>query len=57
MDNKAYKILHDLVVSHGLYQISLSFAKHRAIIDIMKTKEGHFPCILCDISSAVGVTH
>ena len=57
MDNKANKILHDLVVSHGLYQISLWFAKHRAIIDIMKTKQGHFPCILCDISSAVGVTH
>ena len=57
MDNNAYKILHDLVVSHGLYQISMWFARHTAIIDIIKSKQGHFHCILCDISSAVGVTH
>ena len=57
MHYKVNKVLHDVVGSHGLYQISMWFARHTAIIDIIKSKQGHFHCILCDISSAVGVTH
>ena len=56
MNNKVNEILHDLVGSDGLYQISMWFAKHRAIIDIMKTKEGYLQCILCDISCAAGLS-
>ena len=55
MHYKVNKVLHDVVGSHGLYQISMWFARHRAIIHIIKTQQGYFQCILCEVSSAVGL--
>ena len=56
MHYKVNKVLHDVVGSHDLYQLSMWFARHGAIIHFIKTQQGYFQCILCDISLPAGLS-
>ena len=57
MLNKTNKILHDVVDIHVFLLISISFAKHRSISDIIMSNPDHFRCIFGQIFIAVGLTH